>query len=466
MAITATQAAGYLNETLSSLGYDYQIDTTSDATLKQGFQAVGAFPPNMLDNILNMQMKILVQRAYTSMFTDSKNPTRRFWRDAVDYGGGIQDTFIKLIEAEDGYWADMYDGTDDDTLSQNIAKDLVSFKKDEVINKIHPVNKRFRIKMSISDLEYAKVFTPNGYADFVGAKYANFQQSAEAQLMTIAISTIKEMIANKHIVFKSGLSLSNPNEVTGTVEALNTTSDGMETLTDIYNYDGVKTTTNVDDIYLIITPEVYNRIKSRGYANAFNLQEYENKNKIIMLPAGTSLGTDTNGVAIGAVLLDVRAVLMAVKYWEVQPFIVSNTDYRNTFLKVQLISGYTEFFNAVAFATGEVDNFFPSDRTVLVEVSAILRSNESNEITIGGKTILSGGNINLDIPEYIAEDVISDPESPGRYHYQFPYSSLVEIGSDSTITLEVNNGSTVSTIRAINSPTALKLDCDVLYCKY
>lgn len=357
MAITAKQGAQYLNETLKSLGYDYQIDDTSDATLTAGFQAVGAFPPNMLDNILNMQMKILVQRAYSSMFNESKNPTRRFWRDAVDYGAGIQETFLKLVEAEDGYWASDFDGTDDETLAGEISRDLVSFKKDEVINKIHPVNKKFRIKMSVSDLEYAKVFTPNGYADFVGTKYVNFQQSAEAKLMNLAIDTIKDMVANKHVVFKSGFDVNTANGVTTLVESLNSTSDGMETLSDIYNYDRVKTSSSKEDLYLVTTPELFNRIKSRGYANAFNLQEYINDNKIIMLPAGTDLGTGENGKAIGAILLDYRAVLMAVKYWEVQPFIVANTDYRNTFLKVQLVAGYTEFFNAVAFETGDVDFF-------------------------------------------------------------------------------------------------------------
>lgn len=413
MAITAKQAAGYLNETLESLGYDYRVDTTSDATLTQGFQAVGAFPPNMLDNILNMQMKILVQRAYSSMFTESKNPTRRFWRDAVDYGAGIQETFIKLVEAEDGYWASDFDGTDDETLAGQISRDLVSFKKDEVINKIHPVSTKFRIKMSISDLEYAKVFTPNGYADFVGTKYANFQQSAEAKLMQVAISTIQEMVSSNKIVTKTGFNLNTANGVTSFVESLNATSDGMETLADIYNFDGVKTTSRKEDIYLVTTPEVFNRIKSRGYANAFNLQEYINDNKIIMLPAGTVLGTGANGEEIGAILMDVRAVLMAVKYWEVQPFIVANTDYRNTFLKVQLVNGYTEFFNAVAFETGEVGFFTEGDETVLI------RANQNKDII--GKVTINGNPLT----DYrFSEDYVS-----GYIYYQVPKGSFLEFSA-------------------------------------
>lgn len=357
MALTTAQAAGYLNETLTKLGNDYQIDTTSDATITEGFKTVGAFPPALKSNLLDMQTLILVQRAYSSMFTESKNPTRRFWRDAIDYGGGMRETFIKLIEAEDSYWAEDFDGSEaDDTLADTISRDLVKFKKDDVINKVHPVNKKFRIKMSISDLEYAKVFTPDGYASFVDRKMATFQESAEAHLMDIAISVMKDMVENNHIIFNSGHELNTANGVTTFVEALNTTADGMATLSDTFNFDGVRTTSSPDDLYLVTTPEVFNRIKSRGYSNAFNLAEYENKNKIIMLPAGTSLGTH-EGKSVGAMLVDYRAILLAVKYWEVQPFIVGNTDYRNTFLKAQLVTGYTEFFNAVAFVTGDVDFF-------------------------------------------------------------------------------------------------------------
>lgn len=387
MAITTTQAAEYLNETLEKLGYDYNIDTTNDETLTAGFKAVGAFPPAQKSNILDMQMVILVQRAYSSMFTASKNPTRRFWRDAIDYGGGVRETFIKLIEAEDSYWAEDFTEGNEDELAGAIAKDLVKFKKDEVINKIHPVNKKFRIKMSVSDLEYAKVFTPDGYANFVDRKFANFQESAEAHLMDIAVEVMKEMVANDHVIFNAGHDLNTANGVTTFVEALNATADGMATLTDRFNYDGVRTCTEREDVYLVTTPEVYNRIKSRGYANAFNLAEYENKNKIIMLPSGTVLG-EHEGKPVGAMLVDYRAILLAVKYWEVQPFIVSNTDYRNTFLKAQLVTGYTEFFNAVAFVTGDVDFFTDAQQGYATIMVSGVDYNELNRtIKVNGKNL-------------------------------------------------------------------------------
>lgn len=428
MAITVQQAAGYLNETLGKLGYDYRIDTTDDTTLEAGFKEVGAFAPSMLDNIVSMQMKILKTRVYTAMFNESKNPMRRFFRDAVDYGGGIQEIYMKLIKAEDGYWAHA-DMTDEE--ATEIARDLVSFKDDDVINKIHPVNFKFRVKMSISDLEVSKLFTPQGYADFLGQKYSNFQQSAEAKLQEIGIAKIKEMVAAGKCKFETGLDLSTPNGVTSTVERINTVSDGMQTLNSLYNFDGVETTTDFDNLYLVVTPKFINRLRSRGYANAFNLEEYRAKNRLIMLPAGTSIGKDSTGKEIGCMLIDYRAVLIAIKYWEVKPFIVSNTDYRNTFMNVQGIVDYNTFFNAVAFVTGDVDFFTESDENVSVHVTDVTTTT---------------GIDSVDLLKVNGIPMINYRESyettaPYSGLYKFPLNSLLEHTAecfDGNITIVVN----------------------------
>lgn len=428
MAITVQQAAGYLNETLGKLGYDYRIDTTNDTTLEAGFKEVGAFSPAMLDNIVSMQMKILKTRVYTAMFTESKNPMRRFFRDAVDYGGGIQEIYMKLIKAEDGYWAHA-DMTNDE--ADAIARDLVSFKDDDVINKIHPVNFKFRVKMSISDLEVSKLFTPQGYADFLGQKYSNFQQSAEAKLQEIGIAKIKEMVAAGKCKFETGLDLSTPNGVTSTVERINTVSDGMQTLNALYNYDGVETTTDFDNLYLVVTPKFINRLRSRGYANAFNLEEYRAKNRLIMLPAGTSIGADSTGKEIGCMLIDYRSILIAIRYWEVKPFIVSNTDYRNTFMNVQGIVDYNTFFNAVAFVTGDVDFFNESDEVVTVEFS-------EDYGRFSNYYLVNGNDPSLYQIKYDSTN--------NMYAYQFPVGSVIEakdVTSDKEISVTYNNGNQI-----------------------
>lgn len=388
MPFTINDAATQVNSTMKSLGYDYQIDTTSEDTIQQGFQAIGAFPPDMRTETLLRQQKILVDLVFNSMFDESKNPTRPFWRNDVNYGGAIQETFIQLIQAESGYWFDEYTGADpaDENYAQAIMTDLVKAKLDNIKTKIHPINQKFRIKMSVSDLEISKVFTPQGYADYLNAKYANFAHSIEAQFMLILINQMKDMISNERIVFKSGYTLDTSDGVTSFVESLNTVSDGMLTLNSIYNVEGVQTTSEFDNLYLVINPEVYNRIKSRGYANAFNLAEYENKNRIIYLPAGTSLGNDPDGNAVGAMLVDRRAVLFSLRYWSTKVFNVANADYVNQFTQIQGISGDTGFFQAVAFGTGEVGNFSNAASSYIIVEDANGAAYES-VITVDGKPL-------------------------------------------------------------------------------
>ena len=358
MAITtAAQAAQLVNQTLTDTGYgDYQIDTTSGDTLEAGFKAIGALPPTMRSNIMDGFLDVLEKHTYTSMFGESKNPTRAFWRNAVNYGGALQEIYLQLIEAEDGYWADQ---SMTDETAQAIATDLVKFKADEISQKVHPIDVSFRLKMSVSQSDISKMFTPSGMEQFLNGKYANFRQSVEAKLMYAVIDRIKKMVSDGKVKTLTGFDLNTEGGVTSFVEALNTVNDGMQTLSAMYNYDEVTTMSpSADYIYLVCTPDVYNRIATRGYANAFNISYYKNNNRIIMLPAGTDLGKISGtGRNIGALLVDFRSIICALRYFETRPFVVSNTNYSNMFTQVQLITGYNEFFNAVAFETGEVSNF-------------------------------------------------------------------------------------------------------------
>lgn len=361
MAITtATEAAQLINQTLADNGYEsYQIDTTSGDTLEAGFKAIGALPPTMRSNILEGYLLVLQAHTFTSMFSEAKNPTRPFWRDGLNYGGAIKEIFLKLIEAEDGYWADA-DMTDEQ--AQAIATDLVKFKADDILQRIHPVNEQFRMKLSISDLEYSKLFTPSGMEEFLNGKYANYRQSIEAKFMDLVIEYLKKMVTDNKVKVLTGFDLNTANGVTSFVEQLNTVNDGMQTLTAMYNYDEVRTMSPSSDyVYLVSTPEFYNRMKSRGYSNAFNVEYYKNNNRLIMLPAGTTLGNGPSGRQIGAMLVDRRSVICALRYYDTKPFVVSNTDYRNMFTNVQCIIDYNTFFNAIAFETGEIGNFTDGD---------------------------------------------------------------------------------------------------------
>lgn len=368
MAITASlkTAAGYLNDSLEKLGFgDYRIDLddtraenpATDATVDADIKKIGALTPSILNPIMEQFNIILVFRNYAMMFDSSKNMTRKFWRDAITNGGGEEDIFHEIIEPLGGYWAEDFDGTDDDTVALNVAKDLVKFHKADVVKKFHTKHSHFTIPCSISDLNISKVFTAQGLTRYVDVKMANIQYSAEVKLMEETIANIVSMANDGNMIFVGDESINNKPGVDTLVEDINAYSDGMQLPSTAFNKQGVKNMSDASDLFLVTTPANWNRIKNRGYSNAFNLSEYKTKNQLIMLPAGTDLGDSPAGEKVLAMLIDRRAIVMAMRYWKMLDFRVSNTDYINFFLKVEYIMGYNEFFNAVAFCGDAIDDF-------------------------------------------------------------------------------------------------------------
>ena len=449
MAITtATQAANLVNQTLRDNGWEsYQIDTTSGDTLEAGFKAIGALPPTMRSNILEAYLLVLEQHTFTSMFDESKNPTRAFWRNGLSYGGAIKEIFLKLIEAEDGYWSD---ANMTDEQAQAIATDLVKFKADDILQRIHPINEQFRLKLSISDLEYSKIFTPAGMEEFLNGKYANYRQSVEAKFMDLVITYLKKMVSDNKVKVLSGFDLNTANGVTSFVEQLNTVNDGMQTLTAMYNYDEVRTLSPSSEyVYLVSTPEFYNRMKSRGYSNAFNVEYYKNNNRLIMLPAGTNLGNGPSGRQIGAMLVDRRSVICALRYYDTKPFVVSNTDYRNMFTNVQCIIDYNTFFNAVAFETGAVANFTEGAGYGVAKIYVNSPGPAFNDITIDGVDYTDMNIMSM-------TDIAGAQNNNGYDYFQIPAGSFVRlarVNSDNAVsstacTLELANGEVITIAKA------------------
>lgn len=448
MAITtATQAAQLVNQTLADNGWEsYQIDTTNGDTLEAGFKAIGALPPTMRSNILEAYLLVLEQHTFTSMFDESKNPTRAFWRNGLSYGGAIKEIFLKLIEAEDGYWSD---ANMTDEQAQAIATDLVKFKADDILQRIHPINEQFRLKLSISDLEYSKIFTPAGMEEFLNGKYANYRQSVEAKFMDLVINYLKKMVSDSKVKVLTGFDLNTANGVTAFVEQLNTVNDGMQTLTAMYNYDEVRALSPTSEyVYLVSTPEFYNRMRTRGYSNAFNVEYYKNNNRLIMLPAGTNLGNGPSGRQIGAMLVDRRSVICALRYYDTKPFVVSNTDYRNMFTNVQCIIDYNTFFNAVAFETGEVANFTDGAGYGVAKIY-VDSPGPVLHVTVDGIDY-------TDMPRMSMNDIAGDLNNNGYNFYQIPAGSYVrcailgtekQVGSD-PCTLELENGDSIVIAKA------------------
>lgn len=416
MATTVIQAAQIINSSINKLGYQYQIDTTSNETATQGIEQIGAFSPSQLNKILDQMNLVLIFRNYGLMFDSAEDPTRVFWRDAINNGGGIEDIYHEIIESENGFWAEDFDGLDEDgakALGGEIASDLVSYKENDIIKKFHTNMSRFRLKMSRTDLEISKVFTAEGVTRYIDTQMANLQWSANYKLMQETISAIVGAVNDRKVVFKEGFNLNTPNGVTTMVEAIRTVADGMHQPTTLYNYMQILQRSSDRDLFLVVTPSVINRIRVRGYANAFNLEEYRDNNRLIILPEGTDFGESPSGQKVHACLVDRRAIVIALRYWRMMPKVIENTDYINFFLNVQFLKGYNEFFNFVAFAGDELDFFNESDDTVNVFLIPGGQPAPDSRIFVNGKQLSS-------------YEYIGTPKD-GINFYQIPKNSVVEI---------------------------------------
>ena len=355
MATTLAEGAGILNQTLQSLGYgDYQIDTTSNDTITAGFEAIAVLAPTALSQILSQTVAILVFRNYGLMFDASKNPIRKFLRNDVNFGGGIEDIYHEILSPIEGIWAsDVYSGN---KTPAQVAEQLVDFYQGDVSKKFHTEKWKIDLANSLTEYEIKQVFTAEGYARFVDVKMANLQWSAEYQLLLLGIANVVKQITDGKIVVKSGFNPNTINGVTTLVEQIRTVTDGMQTPNALYNYAENVAVSDEEDLFLFCTPEFVNRLQTRGYANAFNVEYYREHNRLVVLPAGTDLG-EIGGEKVLCALIDRRAIVMSIMYWAVKPFVVSNTDYTNYFLKISVLRGYNEFFNAVAFTGTEIGAF-------------------------------------------------------------------------------------------------------------
>lgn len=368
MATTLAEGVGILNQSLKNLGYDYQIDTTSTTTMTDGLEVIGAYPPEQLNAIMGQMNLILQARNFGVMFDAEKNPFRNFVVDMTEHGFGIEDIMHEIIEPTAALW-------DDKTNTDDVVRDLFSYDSNKIAKHFHTDSDSAEFKSTVDVRNYKKVFTAIALPRYIDTKLANMQWSAEIWLQNVGINLVKDMISKGDIVFSTGYNINNPDGVRNTVESIKATVGGFLTPNALYNkgvWDSdsndyrpiLQMSNSKNDIYIITTPENMERLKVQGYANAYNLSQFELDGRIMYVPAGTDLG-EYAGEDVLFVVLDRRALLLGIKYWLGSSKFIENVHRVNHFLVVEILKGYNTFFNAVAFTGESVDDFFNSKGATL-----------------------------------------------------------------------------------------------------
>lgn len=374
MATTLKQGVEIVNESLSTLGYEYQIDTTDSSTMTAGLEAIGAYAPSQRNAIMEQMNIILQQRNYGVMFDASKNKFRTFLVGMEENGFGIEDVFHCLIDGRIPMW-------DNNNTAQEIAEDLVSYDTNKIVKVFHTEPSSRQFKTTIDRRNYEKVFTPYGVTRYIDTQLANLSWSAEIWLQSQIIDVAVKMINDQKIKFSEGNNLNSEQGIRNTVEALKTTVSGFLTPNSLYNYGAFNSKTDSyepvinmsdseEDIFIITTPSYMQRLKVQGYANAYNLSQFELDGRIIYAPEGSNLGT-YNGKDVAFIVIDRRALVYGIRRWDASSFFVPNTHNVNHWLTIEGLKGYNTLFNAVAFTVDPVDDVVSSGSKPLTIVQKV-----------------------------------------------------------------------------------------------
>lgn len=366
MATSLKEGVEIVNNALTSLGYEYQIDTTDNSTMTEGLEAIGAYAPSQRNAIMEQMNLILQQRNYGVMFDASKNKFRTFLVGMEENGFGIEDVFHCLIDGRVPLW-------DNNNTAQEIAEDLVSYDTNKIVKVFHtePASRQF--KTTIDRRNYEKVFTAYGVTRYIDTQLANLSWSAEVWLQSQIIEIAVKMVADSKIKFSEGNNINSEQGIRNMVEELKTTVSGFLTPTSLYNLGAFNASTNAyesvinmsdseDDIFIITTPSYMQRLKVQGYANAYNLSQFELDGRIIYAPEGYDLGTH-NDKKVAFIAIDRRALVFGIRRWDASSFFIPNTHNVNHWLTVEGIKGYNTLFNAVAFTIDSIDEVTKSGGT-------------------------------------------------------------------------------------------------------
>ncbi len=308
-------------------------------------------------------MNLVIQnRNFATMMTAEDNPLRLFLVDMQETGFGIEDIFHELIEGVRPQW-------DNNATGAQKAERMFSYDENKIHKTFHVAKDENQVKTTIDTRNYNKIFTPYGVTSFIDAKLANLSYSMEVWLYDKAIETIQKMISDGRCVFVNGLDINTHQGIANACETIKATTSGFLTLNSLYNYGVYDTGTGnfrpvrtkskkAEDIVIITTPENFERLKVQGYANAFNLSQFELKNRVIYVPSGTDLGTVTvEGVEeeVLFVAMDYKTIVMGINFWKGSSVFIPTAFETNNFLTAEILKSYNTFFNAVAFSGSAIE---------------------------------------------------------------------------------------------------------------
>ena len=340
------QALEALNIAQKNLGYKDAPEITAD-----NLADIGALPESQIIKLFNEAGIIYEKKVRASRFSAEDNPFNSLFME-IPYGNAVEDVHLKYLTGRAPmYHSELYSNA-------QVVEDLVSKVAEEYTKKIHTTKEDNQIPTSFDRRELKKIFTPSGLVDFMNEKVAVLTASMHLWMMEMGYKTIKEIVDNGDIVIKSGYQMQDTQGIKKLLENVRADAAGFLKPTTLYNKEGIKTNTDSkDDIFLMATPEVLERIRVQEFTGAYNLDEEKFPARIIEVTNGQDLGADPETSKDCLMLLmDRNTLRLGIFNWILTEFYSPNNLLFKNWLTAEILRSYNTFTNAVAYC-GDFDDF-------------------------------------------------------------------------------------------------------------
>lgn len=336
-----------LNEAVRLSGIEGLAEIT-----QQNITTLLQLPDAQLQTIINNLYLVSEQRGFQNLWSSEDNPFREFLFDMKNNGWTIQDYMIDILEGMTPYWDESYT---DAQVAEGLVKDYE--QKFESAFHMTPFSKQFAT--TINEKDYSKYFYPYSFQNFIDMKINNLPSSAEIYLeKQVLINEVKQMVTDNDIVIKTGYDPNSDIGIKHIIEDMKTAYKSFKQPTNMYNKRGVISITPSENmIFTLMKPSTMERLKVYVNSAAYNLNEVMISGRVIYIPEDMSLGTDSEGNEVLAIILDRRSLVIGLRTWKMRDFEIPSKLRRNYFLSIEGIRGHNNFINAVAFKGAPVTNF-------------------------------------------------------------------------------------------------------------
>lgn len=280
------------------------------------------------------------------------NRFRQLKKGTIEYGNTVEEIFVDIIKAVE------YDAAKGP--ERELARTLPS------VNAVfHPINWRVMYPLTIDDADLARAFrTEEGLRDLIERLIASLHTSAE----------IDDMLLVKYLLIKAITAgelapvAVDPGDTKALAKAVRSTAAKMSYPSSAYNRDGRFTSSNPDDLVIIIDAEGQAELDVEVLASAFNMDKANVLDHVIVIDSFSEFDNSRFDRVEAdyleevtdeelALLTGVRAVVLDTGWFQLydnelqlRETQVGSGLYRNYWLHTWKIVSSSPYHNAVVFA--------------------------------------------------------------------------------------------------------------------